>query len=152
MDSFTPLSNHLSCLAKMFTLSSSKDLFFTFRCKWTAESWTQGLTHPCCAIRFINTWALGNKCLISLGRAAWELTGDRLMTHSERPWVRLKPWDAAEYPNMGHTHQLSYWCAVERDILIRIERSSLTDFMRLNILNKQQKLWCNWKNKWSLSE
>ena len=35
MDSFTPLSNHLSALAKRFTLLSSKQGFLSFRSKWT---------------------------------------------------------------------------------------------------------------------
>ena len=37
--SFTPLSNRLSSLAKIFTLLSSMEWFFSFRCKWTTESW-----------------------------------------------------------------------------------------------------------------
>ena len=35
---FTPLSSHLSSVANMFTLLSSKECFFTFKCKQTAES------------------------------------------------------------------------------------------------------------------
>ena len=43
MDSFTPLSNHLSSLANVFTLSSSKEWSFSFRCKWAAElTWGVG--------------------------------------------------------------------------------------------------------------
>ena len=38
MNSFTHLSNHLSSLAKMLMLLSSKEWFFSFKCKWTTES------------------------------------------------------------------------------------------------------------------
>ena len=41
IDCFTPLSNHPSSLAKMFTLLSSKEWFFSFRLKWISKSWPE---------------------------------------------------------------------------------------------------------------
>lgn len=35
----------------MFTLLSSKESLFSFRCKWAAESWPEELALLCCAIR-----------------------------------------------------------------------------------------------------
>ena len=47
MDSFTPLSNDPSSLAKMFTLLSSKEWSSSFRCKRTAE------IRPSCVVPFV---------------------------------------------------------------------------------------------------
>ena len=99
MDSITPFSKYLSFLAKMFTLLSSREWFFSFRCKWTSECGPEELALLCfsmclcvqiCAVlTALNNINFINLLLLTPGCFVFRM--DQLPTakHSELPW---SPW------------------------------------------------------------